>query len=76
VVSDVATLNGLPTSGPVRADLEPGSSTAHRLLITPTAPAGTLHYALIINTATATPAQLAAAKTELTSWLTQRFPTG
>ncbi|GAA1576250.1 cellulase family glycosylhydrolase [Actinomadura kijaniata] len=76
VVSDVATLNGVPASGPVAAATETGSSTAKRLRIT----AGDgLHFALIVNTATGAPvtnAQLDAARADLTTWITQRFPAG
>jgi hypothetical protein len=79
VVSDLATLNGLPTSGTVKSALEVGSSTGRKLVIAPTSPAGTVHYALIVNAGTGsavTAAQLAAAKTELASWLNLRFPAG
>jgi hypothetical protein len=79
VVSDIATLNGLPASGAVKSDLEIGSSTGHRLVIAPTGTAGTVHYALIVNAgsgSTVTAAQLSAARTELASWLNLRFPTG
>jgi hypothetical protein len=76
VVSDMAALNGIPATGPIAATPEPGSSTAKRLQLTPQDAA--VHFALVVNTATGTPptaAQLTAARTELTTWLTQEFPT-
>ncbi|WP_433475656.1 cellulase family glycosylhydrolase [Spirillospora sp. CA-142024] len=78
VVSDIATLNGVPASGPVSATSETGSSTAKRLLIGARS-AGAVHVALVVNTATGTPvtdAQLAAARTELSTWTTRHFPNG
>jgi hypothetical protein len=76
VVSDMAAVNRIPATGPIAATPEPGSSTAKRLQLTPQDEA--VHFALVVNTATGTPptaAQLTAARTELTTWLTQEFPT-
>lgn len=79
VVGDVATRAGLPASGPAAIATETGSSTAHRLLLRPSGAApGTVHTALVVGAATGpavTPAQLAAAATELAAWRNQRFPT-
>lgn len=75
VVSDLATLNGVPASGPIAAATETGSSTAKKLRIT--AQDNAVHFALVVNTATGTPptnAQLNAARTALTTWLTDEFP--
>ncbi|MFB4302433.1 cellulase family glycosylhydrolase [Actinomadura sp. NTSP31] len=77
VVSDLATLTGLPASGPVSTAPETGSTTAKRLRLA-APPSSGVHVALIVNTATGTPptqAQLTAARTQLTTWLTQKFPT-
>ncbi|MFI0446434.1 cellulase family glycosylhydrolase [Actinomadura sp. 6N118] len=77
VVSDLATLTGLPGSGAVSAAPEPGSTTAKRLRFT-APPSSGVHVALIVNTGTGTPptaAQLTAARTQLGSWLAQKFPT-
>ncbi|SEG55143.1 Cellulase (glycosyl hydrolase family 5) [Thermomonospora echinospora] len=76
VVSDIATLNGLPAAGPIRTAQEPGSPSARRLLIDPAA-AGTVRVALVVNAATGpavTPDRLTAARTELTAWANARFP--
>ncbi|WP_229799092.1 cellulase family glycosylhydrolase [Planomonospora parontospora] len=79
VVGDVATRAGLPASGPAAIATETGSSTAHRLLLSPSGAApGTVHAALVVGAATGpavTPAQLAAAAAELAAWKEQRFPT-
>ncbi|MET8339735.1 cellulase family glycosylhydrolase [Streptosporangium canum] len=79
VVGDVATRAGLPASGPAAIAAETGSPTAHRLLLRPSGAApGTVHTALVVGAATGpavTPAQLAAAATELAAWKNQRFPT-
>ncbi|GAA1841094.1 cellulase family glycosylhydrolase [Actinomadura bangladeshensis] len=75
VVSDLATLNGVPASGPIAAATETGSSTAKKLRIT--AQDNAVHFALVVNTATGTPptnAQLNAARTALATWLTDEFP--
>lgn len=75
VVSDLATLNGVPVSGPIAAATETGSSTAKKLRIT--AQDNAVHFALVVNTATGTPptnTQLNAARTALTTWLTDEFP--
>lgn len=79
VVSDLGTLNGVPASGPVKATREPGSSSAHRLQLTPAGGSAAVHFALVVNTATGspvTPAQLAAARAELASWASSHFPAG
>ncbi|KAB2339964.1 cellulase family glycosylhydrolase [Actinomadura rudentiformis] len=76
VVSDLATVTGLPGSGPVTAAPEPGSTTAKRLRLT-APPSSGVHVALIVNTGTGTPptsAQLTAARAQLSAWLTQKFP--
>lgn len=75
VVSDLATLNGVPGSGPIAAATETGSSTAKKLRIT--AQDNGVHFALVVNTATGTSpteAQLNAARTALSTWLTDEFP--
>jgi hypothetical protein len=75
VVSDLATLNGIPASGPIAAVTETGSSTAKKLRIT--AQDNAVHFALVVNTATGTSpteAQLNAARTALSTWLTDEFP--
>jgi hypothetical protein len=75
VVSDLATLDGIPASGPVAAVAETGSSTAKKLRIT--AQDNAVHFALVMNTATSTPpteAQLNAARTALSTWLSDEFP--
>jgi hypothetical protein len=74
-VSDLATLDGIPASGPVAAVAETGSSTAKKLRIT--AQDNAVHFALVVNTATGTSpteAQLNAARTALSTWLTDEFP--
>ena len=76
IVSDVASLTGLPSSGTVSVGSEIGSTTANRLLIAPGGTAGTVHYALIVNTGSGTAptaAQLSAAGAELAAWRNQRF---
>jgi hypothetical protein len=78
VVSDIATLHGLPASGPVRTALENGSPSARRLLIDQGA-AETVHVALVVNATTGPPVtadRLAAARAELTAWTNERFPAG
>ncbi|WP_254714901.1 cellulase family glycosylhydrolase [Actinomadura sp. NAK00032] len=75
IVSDLATLNGVPASGPIAAVAETGSATARKLRIT--AQDNAVHFALVVNTATGTPpteAQLSAARTTLSTWLTEEFP--
>ncbi|MFG2020781.1 cellulase family glycosylhydrolase [Actinomadura geliboluensis] len=75
IVSDLATLNGVPASGPIAAVAETGSATAKKLRIT--AQDDAVHFALVVNTATGTPpteAQLGAARTALSTWLTEEFP--
>ncbi|MFI0350224.1 cellulase family glycosylhydrolase [Actinomadura sp. 9N407] len=77
VVSTLGTLNGVPAAGPVKATLEPGASSAHRLQLTPAAQAPRVHFALVVNTAAGTPVtaeQLAAANAELTAWMARKFP--
>ncbi|XRQ04518.1 cellulase family glycosylhydrolase [Actinomadura welshii] len=80
VVSDLGTLTGLPASGPVKAAPEPGSSSAHRLQLTPDGGSPeTVHFALIADTADGpapTPAQLAAARAELSAWAAGHFAAG
>ncbi|MFG2001128.1 cellulase family glycosylhydrolase [Spirillospora sp. NPDC048911] len=76
IVSDLSTVTGVPGSGAVAAVPEPGSTTAKRLRLTAPASSG-VHVALVVNTGTGTaptPAQLTAARTQLTAWLTQKFP--
>jgi hypothetical protein len=78
VISDIATLNGIPASGAIAATSETGSSTAKRLRIAAQSP-GALHFALVVNATTGTPvtdAQLTAARAELSTWITQKFPNG
>ncbi|TDE37222.1 cellulase family glycosylhydrolase [Actinomadura sp. 6K520] len=80
VVSDLGALTGVPASGPVKATPEPGSSSAHRLQLTPAgdSPAA-VHFALVANTTTGTPvtpAQLAAARAELSAWANRHFAAG
>jgi hypothetical protein len=76
VVSDLGTVTSLPSSGTISTALETGSSTAHRLLIAPSGTAGTVHYAVIVNTGSGTAptaAQLSGAASELAAWRTQTF---
>jgi hypothetical protein len=77
VVGDLDTRLGLPASGVVAVADEAGSTSAHRLVIDGRGAApGTVHVALVVNAtsgATVTPAALAAAKTELMTWLAARF---
>ncbi len=76
MVSDITTLTSVPANGQIAATPEPGSSTAKRLQLTTQDNA--VHFALVVNTATGTPpttTQLTAARTELATWLTQKFPT-
>ncbi|MFG2085464.1 MULTISPECIES: hypothetical protein [unclassified Spirillospora] len=67
-------------AGPVKATREPGSSSAHRLQLTPAGGSGAeVHFALIVDTTAGspvTPAQLAAARAELSTWAAGRFPAG
>ncbi|MFJ8008550.1 glycoside hydrolase family 5 protein [Streptomyces fagopyri] len=81
VVSDLGTAYSPPSYGtgtPIAAAPEPGGSGARRLLLT--APgAGTPHYALVTNGATApSAALLSAARSELASWAATAagLPTG
>jgi hypothetical protein len=70
VVSDVAIVSGVPSTGPVRVIPEAGSTVARSLAVD----AGTgVHAALVVN-GSASPAALTAAQAELRSWLAQRFP--
>lgn len=79
VVGDVAAQRGLPASGPVSVASEIGSATAQRLVIdTAGAAPGTVHVALVVNTGdgpAVTPAQLAAARSELLAWLAREWLT-
>lgn len=72
VVSDLGALMGPPASGPIASTAETGSTTARRLLLTPSGAApGTVHVALVAganDTGTVTAATLAAARTELQAW--------
>lgn len=76
VVSDLGTVYGPPaytTSTPVAAAPEPGGTGSRRLLLTDS-DSGVLHYALVTNGATSPSASLlAAAKSELASWVTSHF---
>ncbi|TDC74332.1 endoglycosylceramidase [Actinomadura sp. 7K507] len=80
VVSDLGALNGLPDSGPIRVAREPGSSSAHRLQLSPSGDsADAVHFALIANAGAGSPVpadQLAAARAELSSWTARHFPAG
>ncbi|TDC54089.1 endoglycosylceramidase [Actinomadura sp. KC345] len=80
VVSDLGALNGLPGSGPIRVTREPGSSSAHRLQLSPAGDsADAVHFALMANTGTGSPVtadQLAAARAELSAWTARHFPAG
>ena len=77
VVSDLATVHGLPSSGPVSVAREIGSSSAQRLLIDATGAApSTVHVALVVNAGDSRPvtaAQLTAAKAELQAWKDRLF---
>jgi hypothetical protein len=72
VVSDLGALLGPPAAGPIAATTETGSTTARRLLLTPSgATPGTVHVALVAgaaDTGAITDATLAAARTELVAW--------
>ncbi|MEU2296808.1 endoglycosylceramidase [Streptomyces antibioticus] len=76
VVSDLGTVHGPPAytpAGPIATAPEPGGTSSRRLLLT-TTDRNTVHYALITNGATAPSATLlAAARTELASWVNQKF---
>ena len=57
-------------NAPVTLAPLPGGAGAERLLLSDSAAAGTVHYALITNgSTTATPAQLATARQELAGWV-------
>ena len=74
-MSDLATLNGIPASSRITAVAETGSSTAKKLRIA--AQDNAVHFALVVNTAAGAPpteAQLNAARTALSTWLTDEFP--
>ncbi|CAM5594261.1 Elongation factor G, mitochondrial [Streptomyces aurantiogriseus] len=76
VVSDLGTVYGPPaytTTTKIAAALEPGGTGSRRLLLS--APdAGTVHYALVTNGATApTATLLAAARSELSAWVAQKI---
>jgi hypothetical protein len=72
VVSDVATLQGLPSAGAVRVALETGSSVARQLIVT--APTDGVHVALVVNPSASLPSStLTSARTALLSWLSARF---
>ncbi|WP_233512223.1 cellulase family glycosylhydrolase [Micromonospora deserti] len=69
VVGDLDTRYGLPSTGAVSVATEPGSTTAHRLVVD--APAGSVHVLLVANTADGrpvSPATLAGARAELLAW--------
>ncbi|MFJ2398512.1 endoglycosylceramidase [Streptomyces sp. NPDC087843] len=72
VVSDLGTAYSPPaytTSTPIAVAPEPGGTGGRRLLLTAPGAAGTPHYALVTNGATAPSADLlSAARSELTSW--------
>ncbi|MGV9556886.1 cellulase family glycosylhydrolase [Streptomyces sp. NPDC003522] len=76
VVSDLGAVHAPPAytaAAPVGVAAEPGGTGSRRLLLTDT-DAGTLHYALVTNGATApAPALLASARGELAAWAAQRF---
>ncbi|QNP74509.1 cellulase family glycosylhydrolase [Streptomyces roseirectus] len=77
VVSDLGTVYGpaaYGSSAKIGAAAEPGGSGSRRLLLS-AADSGTLHYALVTNGATTAPsaAALAAARTELSNWVAQKF---
>ncbi len=80
VVSDIAALRGVPSSGSIKVAPEAGSATANRLMITASGSApGTVHFALVVSASTGTPVtsdQLSAAGSELITWKNQRFPAG
>ncbi|WP_067685246.1 cellulase family glycosylhydrolase [Actinoplanes awajinensis] len=77
VVSDLGAVSGIPASGAITATTETGASTAQRLLLTaPGSASGTIHVALIVNTADTTSipaATLTSARTELLSWASSSF---
>jgi len=76
VVSDLGTVYGpgsYSAATKIGAAAEPGGTGSRRLLLN-TADSGTLHYALVTNGASAPSASaLAAARTELTNWVAQKF---
>jgi hypothetical protein len=61
--------------GTVQAAAEPGGTGGRRLLLTAPAASGTLHYALVANTAGAPPSAgpPAAAQSELAAWAASHF---
>ncbi|WP_406302042.1 cellulase family glycosylhydrolase [Streptomyces sp. NBC_00885] len=75
VVSDLGTVNGLPSYGsdvPIAVAPEPGGTGSRRLLLT-AGRADVLHYALVTNGATAPSAELlSAARAELAGWAAGR----
>ncbi|MDX6346183.1 MAG: hypothetical protein QOF84_973 [Streptomyces sp.] len=78
VVSDLGTVTGpsaYTAGAPIAAAAEPGGTGSRRLLLTAPADSGTLHYALVANTAGATPsaALRAAAQSELAAWASNHF---
>jgi hypothetical protein len=76
VVSDLGTLRGLPAytatgetaDQPVAVAPDESGDGTSRLLLSSQAPAGTVHYALVVAGAPAGQPQLAAAATELAGW--------
>ncbi|WP_461018823.1 cellulase family glycosylhydrolase [Streptomyces daliensis] len=72
VVSDLGTVHGPPAytrTTPVAVAPEPGGTGSRRLLLTSSAPAGTMHAALVTNGAPSpSPGLLAAAESELSAW--------
>ncbi|WP_083802372.1 cellulase family glycosylhydrolase [Micromonospora sp. ATCC 39149] len=77
VVSDVATLHGVPTTGPVSVAREVGARSAQRLLVdTADSPTGTVHVALVVGATSGAPVtaeQLTAARSELLRWRDTMF---
>ena len=76
VVSDLGTVHGPPaysSSTPVGAAPEPGGTGSRRLLLTDS-DSGVLHYALVTNrTAAPSASLLSAARSELATWVAQKF---
>ncbi|MEU3279011.1 endoglycosylceramidase [Streptomyces antibioticus] len=76
VVSDLGTVHGPPAytpTTPIATAPEPGGTGSRRLLLA-TTDRNTVHHALITNGATAPSATLlAAARTELASWVNRKF---
>ncbi len=71
VVSDLGTVTGPPSSGPIAVAPEPGPSGVNRLLLS-TPDSGSVHFALVSDTP-ATPAARNAALAELTTWAAGQF---